>query len=104
MKSSRARSSRKSVYKSRSRRTKRKSRSPVRIKLRKTHALTRFGYSMNDNAMERRKALTRAVKKYGYLPVMRRVNVLYIYNKNLHPRLAAKMTADKIWLKNKYGN
>lgn len=79
-----------------------KSKSPVRLKLRKEHSLTKFNYKIKDNKEKRHRALKKAVKSYGYLPVMRRINVLYVFNKNKNPYIARKMTVDKEWLKKNY--
>lgn len=71
---------------------------PVRIKLKSVGSLTRFGYRAKESAAARRAALKKAAKANGYNEVVRRLNVLYIYNKNRRPELAAKYRLDMAWV------
>lgn len=86
------------------RKSKRRSRrkKPVRIKLTKEGSLGRFGYRMYDSAKKRHQALAKAVEYHGYLPVFRRVNVLYVFNKNKRVDLAMIAEKDKRWLRKTY--
>jgi hypothetical protein len=63
-----------------------------------------YGYEdvLNVPASERRKALARALKHEDPLPVFRKLNALYIMNKNKHPTTAAVFEADRNWVKNNY--
>ncbi len=70
----------------------------VRIKLKAVGSLTKFGYRANKSATARRAALKKAAEVNGYNEVVRRLNVLYIYNKNRHPELAAKYKLDMTWV------
>jgi hypothetical protein len=79
------------------------SKSKVRIIVNKG-LLTKYGYSMSKTAAQRHYALSRAVSAYGYLPVMRKVNVLFVFNKNRHSNLAKVATSDKKWLMKTYKN
>lgn len=72
--------------------------SPVRIKLKAIGSLSKFGYHANKSAEVRRAALKKAVKANGYTEVIRRLNVLYIYNKNRNPELAVKFKLDMTWV------
>lgn len=64
----------------------------VRIKLNPEHSLG--DYHAKDPAATRRKALRLAVEERGYTKVIRRLNVLYIYNKIRHKKRAAIFRAD----------
>lgn len=77
-------------------------RKKVRISITKPGSLSKYGYSMSKTAIARRRALSKAVKSYGYGTVMRKVNALYVFNKKKHPGIAKKATADKKWLREKY--
>jgi hypothetical protein len=70
----------------------------VRIKLKSVGSLTKFGYGANKTAATRRAALLKAAKANGFSEVVRRLNVLYVWNKNKHPALAAKYKQDMHWL------
>ena len=67
-------------------------------KLRKGE-LSKFGYSSSKVASERHKALSKAVKEYGYLSTFRKVNVLSTLNKNRNPVLAKKFKSDANWIR-----
>jgi hypothetical protein len=64
--------------------------------------LKQFGYSSANSVASRHRALAKAIKKYGDLSVFRKINVLYVYNKNKNPTLASKFTSDKNWIKRTY--
>lgn len=72
--------------------------SPVRIKLTAIGSLSKFGYHADKSVESRHAALRKAVKANGYTEVIRRLNVLYIYNKNRHPDLAQKFKLDMTWV------
>lgn len=67
--------------------------------------LTAFGYSkvktLSKN--ERQEALDKAITKYGSLSVWRKLNALYVLNKNTNPELSAIFNNDKAWIKTTYG-
>ena len=65
--------------------------SVVRIKL-TPGALA--GYTLNDKVADRRKVLARYAKQKGWGEVVKRLNVLYIYNKNKRPETASKFKRD----------
>lgn len=89
--------------KSKGRRGRKKSTSSVRIKVRSPGSLTSLGYRMDKPVKNRRAALSKAVKKYGYSLTMRKVNALSVWNKR-RPKLERVANLDKRWLKCKYGN
>ncbi len=69
----------------------------VRIKLRHPGLFGAFGYHRvaELSPAQRRGALKRAAKALGWRYVIRRLNVLYIYNKHRHPDVAALFKADR---------
>lgn len=75
-----------------------KTKTPVRIKLTSIGSLTKFGYHPDRSPTVRHAALRKAFKANGFTEVIRRLNVLYIYNKNKHPALAAKYRTDMHWV------
>lgn len=66
--------------------------------------LTRLGYRLKErSAKKRRQALKKAVRKYGYANVVRKVNALAVLMKNTHPTYAKRARSDVEWLKKTYG-
>jgi len=66
--------------------------------------LSKYGYQ-NIRQMKlssRRRALSRAIKYIKPLSVLRRINALYVLNKNQNPKLAQTLRNDFKWLQNKY--
>jgi len=70
-------------------------------KLRKGE-LKQFGYSSSNSVASRHRALAKAIREYSDLSVFRKLNVLYIFNKNKNPSLASKFNSDKAWIKKTY--
>ena len=64
-------------------------------------ALSNYGYEHVHNLSkdERRKALKRALKYIQPLSLMRRVNALYVLNKDQNPSLAKIFHGDAKWIK-----
>jgi hypothetical protein len=56
------------------------------------------GYKLDLPIKERRKALERALKKNGYLPVMKKVNILSIFLRRSSPMKSARAEKDKKWI------
>jgi hypothetical protein len=85
------RSVHRSTRRSAKRRSKRKSR--VRIPVKKG---TLEGYSVYDLARDRRKLLVKLIKTGNstYSQIIKRLNVLVIYNKNRYPDIADKVLRD----------
>jgi len=69
----------------------RKSKSKVRIPLKKGGLL---GYSLSKNLKDRRKILSKLSNKYGCGNIIKKLNVLYIFNKNNHPLNARMFKSD----------
>jgi hypothetical protein len=102
--SSKKRSSKRSSSKKRSpKRSSSKKRSTKNKipKLRKGE-LKQFGYSSANSVASRHRALAKAIREYSDLSVYRKINVLYIFNKNKNPTLAKKFNSDKAWIKKTY--
>jgi hypothetical protein len=57
------------------------------------------GYSLKDSLVERRKVLKKLVKVYDYSGVIKRLNVLYIFNRNNHQTTANKFHRDMVYIK-----
>jgi septum formation topological specificity factor MinE len=74
--------------------TKRRSRSKVRIPLTTRGGL--YGYHIDFSAKKRRSILHSLLRKRKatYSEVVKRLNVLVIYNKNRHPEVAHKIKRD----------
>lgn len=77
---------------------KRSVRSPVRIKARKGGL---HGYSLKMSLKERRSILDKLVKVYGRSNIIKKLNLLYVYNKNNQPANALKFRRDMIYIQNK---
>jgi hypothetical protein len=80
-----------------------KSRSPIRIHLTKG-SLGMYGYKgvSTKTSTERRKYLKEALKHEDALPVFRKLNALYVVNKNKNPCLSAIFESDRNWVQSKY--
>lgn len=64
--------------------------------------LTQFGYHLSSNATDRRKALTKAIKRYDALSVFRKINAISILQKNTNPTYSNKARADANWISKNY--
>lgn len=69
-----------------------KSKSRVLPKLKKGE-LTFYGYDLSDSFEKRKVALKKSTKRYGSLPVLRKLVVLRTYNKN-QPKYYKKYDRD----------
>lgn len=78
--------------------SRRKSKSKIRIPVSHSGTLTSLGYYMHDTQKKRHKALKKALKIYGYSLLMKKINLLYVYNKNKNPKIANIAQSDKKWL------
>jgi len=74
-----------------------RSRSPVKIPIRKIDALGSFGYHdvKHKSALARHRALNAAVRSKGALEVIRRLSALATVTKNTQPTLSKKIRADQ---------
>lgn len=64
--------------------------------------LTDLGYSPSKKTKTRRRALTRAVSKYGKLSTLRKVNAIAVLTKRRSPALSKKYKGDVKFLQKKY--
>jgi len=66
--------------------------------------LSQFGYVkiMDLTKEERHTALRKAIAKYGTLSIWKKINVLYVYNKNTNPELSSLYNEDRNWIKDNY--
>ena len=76
-----------------------KSKSRVRIHIEKG-ALP--GYSLSLKRSDRREILDKLVKKYGWSNIVKKLNVLYIYNMNRYPVNAGKFRRDMYYIQKKF--
>jgi len=63
--------------------------------------LSKFGYEhvVKLSASERHAALTKAVKKYGWLTVFRKLNAVYVLTKNTSPATSVIFLRDRNWVR-----
>lgn len=66
----------------------------AKIILKKRDTLSKHGYAGRYGERRRRKALRAAVDEYGHVYVIRKLNVLYVFNKYKNPPLAKTFRAD----------
>jgi hypothetical protein len=64
--------------------------------------LSRYGYSSNKKKKDRHMSLDKAAKKYGPTTVFRKLNALYVYNKNRDPVRSNKFMKDRDYVKKSY--
>jgi hypothetical protein len=60
--------------------------------------LSKFGYSMKKSQQSRHKSLKKAIKSVKPLSIYRKLNALYILNKNKYPDNAKIFKDDAEWL------
>ncbi len=64
--------------------------------------LTRFGYHGHLDKEKRHKALKKAVKEYSAGNVVKKLNAIYVLNRNTNPSLAKIYNSDKKWVQINY--
>lgn len=66
--------------------------------------LKRFGYeNVGSLSLDQRKrALKRAVSYYGHLPVIKKLNSIYVLTRNVNPKLAGKFKKDQMYVSREY--
>jgi hypothetical protein len=62
------------------------------------------GYSVNDSIKARRSILKKLLQKNPYASIIKRLNVLSIYNKNRYPETSKKVKSDISYIQKKYYN
>jgi hypothetical protein len=70
----------------------------------KQGTLEQFGYEnvMAMSKEDRYDALSKAVKKLGWLPVFRKLNAVAVLNRNTNPKLSDRFFKDRDWVKKNY--
>ena len=76
--------------------------SPKKIGKLNKGTLTRFGYSADKSMSERRESLSRAIKAYGSLVVFRKLNAIYVLNRNTVPKKSQIFYKDRNWVKRNF--
>lgn len=71
----------------------------VRIKITKGNLP---GYTLKKSVKERRAILEELAKKDSWGTIVKRLNVLYIYNKNRYPETASKFRRDMKYIQRKF--
>ena len=61
--------------------------------------LSQYGYASDKPMEARHKAVAKAVKKYGPTPVFRKLNAIYVYNKNSDTVRSEKFKKDRDYVK-----
>jgi hypothetical protein len=68
--------------------------------------LTQYGYFLDETPIQRQKALVKAIRVEGALPIFRRLNALIIFRKNATDRNTMiarnRLEADRNWVKSQF--
>lgn len=64
--------------------------------------MKRMGYSVTAKASTRHKAVDRAVKKYGKLSTLRKLNAVAVYTRRTSPVKSRKFKSDVKYVQKKY--
>ena len=64
--------------------------------------LTKLGYSVKAKTSTRRRAVDRAVRKYGKLSALRKLNAVAVYTKRTSPLKSKKFKSDVKYVQKKY--
>lgn len=64
--------------------------------------LSSVGYSVSNKASTRRKAIERAVKKYGPLTTLRKLNAVAVYTRRTSPSKSKAFKSDVKYIQKKY--
>ena len=64
--------------------------------------MKRVGYSVGAKAKTRRRAVDRAVKKYGKLSTLRKLNAVAVYTRRTSPVKSRKFKSDVKYVQKKY--
>jgi hypothetical protein len=75
---------------------------PKLIVIKNPGALRGYGYSTKKSEDARRRALAKAIEKYGALSVYRKLMAQYVFRKNYDPKNAGKFKDDAEWVKDRY--
>jgi len=75
---------------------------PKLIVIKEKGALTGVGYSTKKSEAARRRALVKAVDRYGALSVFKKLNAQYVFRKNYDPKTARIFEADRDWVRSQF--
>lgn len=64
--------------------------------------MKRVGYNVNAKAKTRRRAVDKAVKKYGKLSTLRKLNAVAVYTRRASPVKSRKFKSDVKYVQKKY--
>ena len=64
--------------------------------------LSSLGYSVGDKASTRRRAVDRAVGKYGKLSALRKLNAVAVYTRRTSPKKSKTFKSDVRYVQKKY--
>ena len=87
-------SHKRSSNKGKKRSSSKKSSSKVRIPVLHKGSLSKFGWKSTDTVSSRHKSLKKALKEFSSGQLIKKLNLLAIYNKNKNPILVRKCEAD----------
>jgi hypothetical protein len=73
-----------------------------RIGTLKKGLLSKYGYATKKNVDDRRIALKKAVKAYGALSVLRKLNAVAVYTRRTAPAVSAIFKADMKWVRTSF--
>ncbi len=65
--------------------------------------LEKYGYHGREPVAKRHTALRKAERAYGSTNLIRKLNAIYVLNRNTSPSLAAKFKADENWVRRTFG-
>lgn len=60
------------------------------------------GYTLSIKQKDRRSVLDKLVIEYGWSNIVKKLNILYVYNKNRYPQNAMKFRKDMFYVQKKY--
>lgn len=73
-----------------------------RIGTLKKGLLSKYGYSSQKNTRQRHAALEKAVRAYGPLSVLRKLNAVAVYTRRTSPSVSAIFKADMAWVRTSF--
>lgn len=73
-----------------------------RIGTLKKGLLSKYGYSSQKSTRQRHAALEKAVRAYGPLSVLRKLNAVAVYTRRTSPAVSAIFKADMVWVRSSF--
>jgi hypothetical protein len=65
----------------------------------KKGSLSKYGYKALSPKRSRQRSLKKALNKYGSSTLIKKLNVLSIYNKNVNPKLSKSVKSDMAYVR-----